>query len=160
MIPTDDGQKELTVSVAATLDEKIMGLQGIASMPVDHGLLMVLDKPQPGTIWMKDTLMPLDVIFIAPDGRILNIFTDAKPGSKEHMKSAGEVMAVLEVNAGVASAWGFTPGQMLLPGLDADNPSFKGVAPENDTAKSIVDMIKSLVEISGTVSKTKEDAKR
>lgn len=155
VIPTPGGEKELTVFVAATLEQKVLGLQDIKSMPSDHGLLMILDKPQRATIWMKETVLPLDVVFIAPDGRILNIFKNAQPYSTKHMKSEGDVMAVFEVNAGLVDNWRLTPGQMLLPGLDSASSAFKGVAPEGGTAKSVIDLIQSLMEVRGAVDAAK-----
>ncbi len=155
VVPTPDGPKELTVFVAATLDEKVRGLQNVKYLPNDHALLMVLDKPQAATIWMKETLLPLDIVFIAPDGRIQNIYQNAQPYSTEHMKSEGNVMAVLEVNAGLVNSWQLTPGLMLLPGIGSASSAFKGVAPEERTAKSVIDLVKSLDALRGSVDAAK-----
>lgn len=70
-------------------------------------------------MWMKDTLIPLDMIFIEADGRIHRIERDAKPGSLDLISSDGPVRSVLELSAGSAGRYGIEPGDRIVVGASA-----------------------------------------
>ncbi|QCI78720.1 DUF192 domain-containing protein [Hankyongella ginsenosidimutans] len=81
-----------------------------ASMPQDSGMLFVYKTPQPLAFWMENTYLPLDLIFIGQDGRILNVAANAKPLSRQPILSAGQAIGVLEINGGQAATLGIAPG--------------------------------------------------
>ena len=71
-----------------------------SSMPEDQGMLLLNEKPQRMTIWMKNTFIPLDIIYIDRNGYIVKIVENARTESTTVMPSDGKVKAVLELNAG------------------------------------------------------------
>lgn len=101
------------VEWAKTEAQKSRGLMHRKAMPLDHGMLLDYNPPRPAAIWMRNTLIGLDIIFIRADGTIESIFFGAKPHDETSMPSKGEVRAVLEVNAGVARLLGIQPGDKV-----------------------------------------------
>lgn len=83
-------------------------------LAADAGMLFIFEKPEPARFWMKNTYIPLDIIFIAPDGRISNIAERTVPLSLETVASDGPVVAVLEVNGGTAARLGIRPGDRVI----------------------------------------------
>ena len=90
------GGKQYKVELAETEAEKEEGLQGIKNLPDDQGMLFVYDKPQTVGFWMKDTLIPLDIIFIDEDQEVISIY-QGKPEDKTIVEE-DNVKYVLEVN--------------------------------------------------------------
>lgn len=88
------------VEVADTARLKSIGLMFRSSLPADQGMLLLNKKPQRLNIWMKNTFIPLDIIYIGSDGHIVKIVENAQPESTTSMPSEGRVKAVLELNAG------------------------------------------------------------
>ena len=88
------------IEVADTPRLKSLGLMYRSSMPADQGMLLLNEKPQALNIWMKNTFIPLDIIYIDKNGYIVKIVEDAQPESLAVMPSDGKVKAVLELNAG------------------------------------------------------------
>ena len=82
-------------------------------MAADVGMLFVYDPPRPVSMWMRNTYIPLDMIFIAPDGRISRVVERTVPLSEENIPSGRSVRAVLELNAGTAARLGIRPGAMV-----------------------------------------------
>jgi uncharacterized membrane protein (UPF0127 family) len=91
------------VWLAVTPEEKAQGLMFVRDLPADRGMLFLYDKPTDAGIWMKNTYIELDVIFIAAGGRIAKIFERAQPHSLETMAPGQPVLAVLELRGGEAS---------------------------------------------------------
>lgn len=113
-IRTASGKKlKYTVEVAATQEQQAVGLMFRASMPQDSGMLFVYKTPQPLAFWMENTYLPLDLIFIGQDGRILNVAANAKPLSRQPILSAGQAIGVLEINGGQAATLGIAPGDRV-----------------------------------------------
>ncbi len=77
-------------------------------LPINHGMIFDFKKEQIATMWMKNTRIPLDMIFIDKDHHIVNIET-AKPYSLDLISSKAEVVKVLEINAGLAKKFGIKP---------------------------------------------------
>ncbi|MDE0060680.1 MAG: DUF192 domain-containing protein [Defluviicoccus sp.] len=102
-----------TVEVARTPREHAQGLMFRRRMAADAGMLFVYDPPRPVSMWMRNTHIPLDMIFIAPSGRISQIVERTVPLSTENIPSRGTVRAVLELNAGTAARLGIRPGQVV-----------------------------------------------
>lgn len=90
------GGKQYKVELAETEAEKEEGLQGIKKLPNDQGMLFVYNKPQTVGFWMKDTLIPLDIIFIDEDQEVISIY-QGKP-EDETIVEEDNVKYVLEVN--------------------------------------------------------------
>lgn len=108
---THDGQEHrFRVEVARTEAEQAQGLMFRTEMGPDEGMLFPTARPQARSFWMKNTVIPLDLIFIGPDRRIVNIAANAVPYSLEPIPSAGPAIAVLELNGGRAAELGITPG--------------------------------------------------
>lgn len=102
------------VELARTPDERAQGLQGRKALAADAGMLFEFETPQPVAMWMKDTYVSLDMIFIAADGRIVNIARDTTPQSLAVLESAAPVMGVLEVRAGTTARLGIRPGDRVV----------------------------------------------
>ena len=88
------------VEVADNPRLKSIGLMYRSSLPANQGMLLLNEKPQRLNIWMKNTFIPLDIIYIDTDGYIVKIVENAQPESTKVMPSDGRVKAVLELKAG------------------------------------------------------------
>jgi len=98
------------VEVAATQVQQERGLMFREKMGPDEGMIFPLDPPRETSFWMKNTVLPLDIIFIGPDRRITNLSANAEPFSLEPRMSDDLTGAVLELNGGRLAQLGFTPG--------------------------------------------------
>jgi uncharacterized protein len=109
------GDKRLTfkVEVAKGPIEQGKGLMFRTAMGADEGMVFPMNPPRLAGFWMRNTVIPLDIIFVGPDGRILNIAANAVPYDETSLKSAGPVKAVLELNGGRAAALGIVPGDKV-----------------------------------------------
>ena len=85
-------------------------------MPVNQGMLFDFEYPQKITMWMKNTYIPLDMLFIDNDGVIVSIAANTEPMSTETISSGQEVRAVLEVNANQAETHGIKVGDRVSYG--------------------------------------------
>ncbi|HZS85034.1 MAG TPA: DUF192 domain-containing protein [Stellaceae bacterium] len=117
-IETAGGKRHFTVEVARTPEQMAQGLMFRRSLPPDAGMLFEYARPQIASFWMKNTLIPLDMLFIAADGRITGIHARAVPMSLEPITSDTPVLAVLELNGGTAERLGIKPGDRV------DHPLF------------------------------------
>jgi len=102
-----------TVEVANTWMQRRQGLQNRRTLPRDAGMLFDFRKPQPVSMWMKDTFLSLDMIFIDADGIIFSIAENTEPMSLDAIGSGAPVLAVLEVNAGTVTRLGIRPGDRV-----------------------------------------------
>ena len=102
-----------TVEIARTMEEQNYGLMNRSTLGPDRGMIFPYDPPQAVAFWMKNTLIPLDIIFVAPGGTILNIAANATPLSLEALPSAGPVEAVLEIAGGRAAELGIKAGDRV-----------------------------------------------
>lgn len=101
------------VEVAETTAEQAKGLMFRTSMGPDDGMIFPMKPPRLASFWMRNTVIPLDLIFIGVDGRITNIAANAEPYSERPLPSVGEVMGVLELNGGRAAELGIVPGDKV-----------------------------------------------
>lgn len=101
-----------TVEVAATLDQQRHGMMFRTALAPDRGMIFPYDPPAPVGFWMQNTLIPLDMIFIRPDGTIARIAT-AQPHDLNTVQSGEPVSAVLEIAGGRASELGIAPGDRV-----------------------------------------------
>lgn len=113
VLNTDTGPHSFNIEIAKTPSEKILGLMYRRSLPADAGMLFLYDRPQPVTFWMRNTYIPLDMVFIGADGRVQRIESHTEPFSLAVIPSDGEVEAVLELNAGTADAIGLKVGDKV-----------------------------------------------
>ena len=112
-VTTSTGVHEFGVWIAADDESRQRGLMYVRELPPDRGMLFVFERPQALAFWMKDTYLSLDLIFIDPAGRVLNIAAHARPHSLNPIRSEGDAIAVLEVLAGTARAIGLQPGDRV-----------------------------------------------
>jgi uncharacterized membrane protein (UPF0127 family) len=103
----------LSVEVMRTEAERERGLMERRYLPPDRGMLFQFDREQPVMMWMKNTYIPLDMIFISRAGVVTHIHENAEPLSEAIISSNGAVYGVLEVNAGYARKIGLKPGDLL-----------------------------------------------
>ena len=101
------------VEVARTPEEQARGLMDRQSLAPDRGMVFPYQPPQPVAFWMKNTLIPLDMIFIAPGGRILRIEPNTVPHSLEPVGSGEPVEAVLELAGGRSAELGIAAGDKV-----------------------------------------------
>ena len=98
------------VEMARTMEQQEKGLMFRTAMGPDEGMLFPSETAEPRSFWMKNTVISLDIVFIAPDHTISNIAANAVPYSLDPINSAGASIAVLELNGGRAAQLGLTPG--------------------------------------------------
>ena len=108
------GRDSFRIWIADTPARHQQGLMWLKELPADHGMLFVLDAPRPFTIWMKNTYVPLDIVFIGTDGRIASIARNARPLSTDLIPSGGDVAGVLEILGGEADRRGIAIGDRLV----------------------------------------------
>ncbi|KPL69438.1 hypothetical protein SZ64_15780 [Erythrobacter sp. SG61-1L] len=98
------------VEVAASEEEQAKGLMFRKQMGADEGMIFPRRPPDVPSFWMRNTVIPLDIIFIGTDGKVLNIAANAVPYSLDSRPSVGVAKAVLELNGGRAAELGIGPG--------------------------------------------------
>jgi uncharacterized membrane protein (UPF0127 family) len=113
-ILTSRGRVKFTVELAVTKAEQQRGLMFRKSLAPDRGMLFPYNPPQRAAFWMKNTLIPLDILYIAPDGRVLSIARNAVPHDETPLPSGGVVRGVLEIPGGRAAQLGILPGDRVL----------------------------------------------
>ncbi len=113
-IETKTVTHKFTVEMAVSDRQQAQGLMFRRSMAPNAGMLFDYKRPTRITMWMKNTYIPLDMIFIGADGRIINIAQRTVPLSEATIPSRGRALAVLEVNGGTASRLGIKPGDRVI----------------------------------------------
>ncbi len=101
------------VEVAGTEFEQAKGLMFRKAMGADEGMIFPMAPPHDASFWMHNTVIPLDIIYIGTDHRILNIAANAVPYSDQPLASAGVASGVLELNGGRAAELGIGPGDVV-----------------------------------------------
>jgi len=110
---TASGSHAIEVEVAATPKDREIGLMNRESLADDTGMLFDFRESRPVSMWMKNTLIPLDMLFIDKTGTIVRIARNAKPHSLETIPSGKPVRYVLEINGGAAAGYGAKAGDRL-----------------------------------------------
>ena len=113
-IVTSGGRHAFEVEIADSETEKAMGLMVRRSLPRRSGMLFLHDRAGELTMWMKNTFISLDMIFIRGNGVVHRIARGTEPFSEDVIASQGNVTAVLEVAAGVADEIGLKPGDRIV----------------------------------------------
>jgi len=113
-IVTQDGARHaFKVEIADTPAAREQGLMFRKQMDAGHGMLFKMDTVKPVAFWMKNTLIPLDIVFIQIDGTILSVVT-GKPEDLTPLQSGGPVSGVLEINGGRAAELNIKPGDKVV----------------------------------------------
>lgn len=113
VINTAKGPQRFRVELADNDMSRSRGMMFRTSMAPDAGMLFDFKQEQMASFWMRNTLLPLDMLFIKADGTILNIHQRAIPHDESGVNSTGPVRAVLEVNGGTVSRLGIKPGDTV-----------------------------------------------
>lgn len=109
----DWGSASFRIDLADTAQERSQGLMFVESMPADKGMLFIYDSPQRAAFWMRNTLIPLDMIFIGPEGVVRKVHHRAKPMDDTSIDGGDGILAVLEINGGYAKRFGIAEGTEL-----------------------------------------------
>lgn len=116
---TVTGDHAFSVEVMRTDQERARGLMYRRFMPADRGMLFDFKTEQPVMMWMKNTYISLDMVFISRAGVVVNVAANTEPLSERIIPSGAPTYAVLEINAGVAAKIGLKPGDRV------DHPLFR-----------------------------------
>lgn len=112
-IDTVAGPRQFAVELARTPEQQELGLMFRPSLAPDAGMLFDFGQPKPASFWMKNTLIPLDMLFITADGRIAGIHEHAQPLSEAVIESHVPVRAVLEVKGDTVAQLGIKVGDVV-----------------------------------------------
>lgn len=112
-VDADKGTKTFQVEVVREEKDRNRGLMYRRHMAADHGMLFDYDPPVDIAFWMKNTYIPLDIIFIDASGHIIRIEENATPLSLKHIPSGGPARGVLEINGGLSAKLGIGPGDLV-----------------------------------------------
>ena len=103
----------IDIEIADNEFKREIGLMGRAEMAERQGMLFVFEEEYYASFWMRNTILPLDMIFIDKQGRIINIHKNTTPFSDQNYPAAGLTFFVLEVNAGFTDKYGIKEGDMI-----------------------------------------------
>ena len=153
------GDREYNVTCARTEEERIKGLQGVTEMKDDEGMLFFFEEPQTVGFWMKDTDIPLDIIFIDEDLEVISIY-QGNPND-DTIAEEDNVLLVLEVNQGS----GISEGDELDIEDNDEVPTMKVIAPDGSTQMELEGgerifsrkNTKTLIRMAKRASKSKSD---
>lgn len=109
----DGGSESFAVAVADDTAERAQGLMFVEAMPLSEGMLFVYDAPRRVSFWMKNTLIPLDMVFADATGTVTRVHANAIPGDLTPIDGGAGVQFVLEINGGLAARLGIGPGAVL-----------------------------------------------
>jgi uncharacterized protein len=113
-IVTASGRHKFAIEVATTPAQLEQGLMFRQHLAPDAGMIFDLGSIEIASFWMKNTWIPLDMLFVDAAGRIVNIHERAVPGSLEPIVSTAPVRAVVELNGGTAAQLGIKPGDRVI----------------------------------------------
>lgn len=113
LLVTAQGDKQISVEITESNEEKARGLMFRTSLSDEQGMLFFYDTPQDITMWMRNTYIPLDMVFIRADGVIHRIETRTEPLSERIISSQGNVVACLELAGGAAERLGLKAGDKV-----------------------------------------------
>ena len=110
----DHGDRVFLVEIADEPHEMQEGLMWRRELAEDHGMLFLYPAPTETSFWMRNTYVSLDIVFIDPEGQVLRVASNTRPLNDTSIPSGGEVVAVLEIGAGLAERYGIRPGTEIL----------------------------------------------
>jgi len=117
------GETRFQVELADTPQERSRGLMFRESMPRGSGMLFVYEQPQHARFWMKNTLIPLDMLFVDRAGKVIHVHHRAIPGDLSGIDGGTGVFAVLEINGGLAQIYAIETGSVLQHQVFSDGPA-------------------------------------
>ncbi len=100
----------IDIEIADNVAEQQQGLMNRSYMRNDQGMLFIFNEERPQSIWMKNTILPLDIIYVGANMKIVSIAENTQPFSEASIPSRGPAQYVVEVNAGYAAQYGLAPG--------------------------------------------------
>jgi uncharacterized membrane protein (UPF0127 family) len=103
-----------TVEIATTPPQQEKGLMYRKKLAMDHGMIFVIENPRPIQMWMKNTFIPLDMVFADNHNKIIKIVKNTRPESTDIISSGGEVKTVLEIKGGAADYYHIATGNTLV----------------------------------------------
>ncbi len=109
----DWGRARFTVELADDHDELSLGLMHRDFLPLSSGMLFAFDAPQRAVFWMKNTRIPLDILFMTPTGKVTKIHENAIPFDETHIDGGEGIKFVLEINGGLSRRLGIDEGSEL-----------------------------------------------
>jgi len=112
-VTSDDERIAFSVEVADTPEAQARGLMFRTDLGDNEGMIFPYDGTRAQSFWMKNTPLPLDIIYIGPDRRISNIAAETEPYSLDPVYSVGPVLGVLELRGGRAAELGIEPGDLV-----------------------------------------------
>ena len=118
------GRHCFRVELAKSLSQRMQGLQGRQTLDAKAGMLFVFETPTIATMWMKNTYIPLDMLFLDSNGNIAAIAQNTQPMSLQPIRPPEPVKAVLELNAGTVASLGIKLGDRVL------HPFVEGATPD------------------------------
>ena len=107
-------QLEFEIYLATDFEQHRRGLMFVRDMPERTGMLFVYDAEEPRSMWMKNTYIPLDMVFARADGSVVNVVTDTVPQTLSSHRSTAPARYVLELNAGTARRLGIGTGSRII----------------------------------------------
>jgi uncharacterized protein len=109
----DGGRESFVIEIADDAAERSQGLMFRQEMPLNQGMLFVYEAPRRVGFWMKNTLIPLDMVFADATGTVTRVHANAVPGDLKPIDGGDGVQYVLEINGGLAGKLGIAPGAVL-----------------------------------------------
>lgn len=133
VVETEEGDYPLSVLMADEDDERSRGLMFRSELSDSEGMLFDYGQPQPISMWMRNTEIPLDIIYINSDGEIVKIIANAQPMSLRSLPSEFQVQAALEVRGGLSLEQGIRPGSIVRHRI------FDNVQPDESRPETVED---------------------
>ena len=113
VVKADGTVLSFDVEIRDDYQGRAMGMMYRPSLDPDKGMIFLFQRPGRQGFWMKNCVIPLDMLFVRSNGRIANIIANAPPGTEESRRSQGRVIAVLELAGGRAEELGIVPGDIV-----------------------------------------------
>lgn len=111
---TETGRHPISIEVADTDEKKQIGLMFRTELADAHGMLFPYDRPHEITMWMKNTYISLDMVFIGGDGTVVRVARRTEPHSEDIVSSQGPALGVLELKAGAADHYAIVAGKSRI----------------------------------------------
>ena len=147
IIKATNGDVRFMVEVASTPEDLKTGLMNRANLGFNSGMIFNIYPVRPTAMWMKDTKIPLDMLFVGPDTSIIMIKENAAPMSEDHIICKEPVRAVIEINAGQIKRHGIKVGDKVVHAILNSMVDIKTPGPEVDSQPSIASTPKADIAV-------------
>ena len=111
--PDNTVRGEVKVAIAASPETRELGLMWVSHLPDNGGMIFIFPQPQAANFWMKNTMIPLDMLFADSDGKVIGIVANAKPYSESLLGGFANTLYVLEVNGGYVAKHHIAVGDIM-----------------------------------------------